>query len=226
MPRRAKGARLFWRDRSAEGFASFWEIRDGATRVSCGTDDRQRAEERLAAYIGEKYRPNWPLSSQDMTVSNCLVIYGKEHAIHLAAPQTIGYAMEALLNFWSNRKVSEVTASACREYAKSRVTRFGKPASPGTVRRELNVLQAAINYCLREGKLTSPARVLLPPQPSPKERWLTRQEAAWLLRAARNLNVTGKHLADFIRCGLYTGSRKTTILELHIATPRRSMAAT
>jgi integrase len=219
MPRRAKGARLFWRDRSAEGYASFWEIRDGATRISCGTDDRQRAEEKLAAYIGEKYRPNWPLSSKDMAVGDRLVIYGQEHAIHLAAPQTIGYAIDALDNFWWNRKVSEVTASTCREYAKSRVTRFGIPASPGTVRRELNVLQAAINYCHREGKLTSPARVLLPAQPSPKERWLTRQEAGWLLRAARNLNVTGKHLADFILHGLYTGSRKSTILSMHIDTP-------
>lgn len=219
MPRRAQGARLFWRDRSAGGYASFWEIRDRATRISCGTDDRQRAEERHAAYIAEKYQRNWSLSSQDMAVSDCLAIYGEEHAIHLAALQTIGYAMDALLDFSTNRKVSEVTASACIEYAKSRVTRFGKPASPGTVRRELNVLKAAINYCLTEGKPTSPARVLLPAQPSPKERWLTKQEAAWLLRAARNLNVTGNHLADLILHGLYTGSRKSTILSIHIDTP-------
>ncbi len=219
MPRKAKGARLFWRDRSAEGFASFWEIRDGGTRISCGTDDRQQAEEKLAAYIGEKYRPTWPVSSQGMTVTGCLIIYAEEHAIHLAAPQTVGYAMDALLNFWSDRKVSEVTTSTCRDYAKSRVTRFGKPASPGTVRRELNVLQAAINYCLREGKLTTTAKVLLPAQPSPKERWLTRQESAWLLRAARKLNVTGKHLADFVLHGLYTGSRKSTILAMHLDTP-------
>jgi integrase len=61
--------------------------------------------------------------------------------------------------------------------------------------------------------------VLLPPQPSPKERWLTRQEAAWLLRAARNLSITGKHLSDFVLHGLYTGSRKSTILSMHINTP-------
>jgi integrase len=151
-----------------------------------------------------------------MTIDACLIIYGNEHAIHVAAPQTIGYAFDPLLKFWSGRNVSEITSNTCRDYAKSRVTKFGKPASTGTVRRELNVLQAAINYCLREGKLTSSAKVLLPASPSPKERWLTRQEAAWLLRAARNLNVTGKHLADFILHGLYTGSRKSTILSMHI----------
>lgn len=218
MPRKTKGARLIWRNRSAEGFASFWEIRDGTTRISCGTDDRQQAEEKLAEYIGEKYRPTGPVSAQEMLVADCLVIYGEEHAPHVAAPWRLGYAIEALLPFWSSRKVSEITGNHCRAYGKSRITKRG-PASPGTIRRELNVLQAAVNYCLKEGKLTTPAQVSLPARPAGKERWLTRQEAAWLLRAARNLRLDGRHLADFILCGLYTGSRKTTILELHIDTP-------
>jgi len=59
---------------------------------------------------------------------------------------------------------------------------------------------------------------LLPDKPPPKERWLTRDEAARLLRAARSLRK-GRHLADFILCGLYTGSRKASILALHIDTP-------
>jgi integrase len=218
MPRKAKGARLFWRNRSAEGFASFWEIRDGSTRISCGTDDRQIAEERLAQYIGEKYRPTGPVSSQEMFIDDCLAIYGEEHAVHVAAPATIGYAIDALLRFWSGKHISVVSGNTCRAYAKSRMTKFGHPASPGTVRRELNVLQAAINYCFKEGKITSAAQVVLPAQPPAKERWLTRQEAAWLLKAARSLNVTGKHLADFILHGLYTGSRKATILTMHINT--------
>ncbi|MFC3085764.1 tyrosine-type recombinase/integrase [Tabrizicola soli] len=222
MPRKAKGARLFWRDRSAEGRDSFWEIRDGATRFSCGTVDRQQAEEKLARYIGEKYRSTGPVSAQDMYIDDCFVIYAEEHAMHVAAPATIGYAMGALLQFWSGRRVSEVSGSTCRAYAKSRTTKFGHPASPGTVRRELNVLQAAINYCFKEGKLTSAARVVLPAQPPAKERWLTRQEAAWLLKAARSLNVTGKHLTDFILHGLYTGSRKSTILAMRINAPSLS----
>jgi integrase len=218
MPRKPKGARLFWRDRSAEGFASFWEIRDGATRISCGTDDRQQAEEKLAQYIGEKYRPTGPVSSQEMLVADCLTIYGEEHAPHVAAPWRLGYAIEALVPFWGTRRVSEITGNSCRAYANSRTTKRG-PASPGTIRRELNVLQAAINYCFKEGKLTSTAKVSLPARPAPKERWLTRQEAAWLLRAARTLRLDGRHLADFILHGLYTGSRKATILAMHIDGP-------
>lgn len=154
-----------------------------------------------------------------MTIDACLIFYAEEHAVHVAAPERIGCAIEALAKFWSGRKVSEVTASTCRAYGKTRKTKFGTLASPGTIRRELNVLQAAINFCFREGRLTSPAQVALPPRPAPKERWLTRQEAAWLLKASRNLRIDGRHLADFILCGLYTGSRKTTILELHLDTP-------
>jgi hypothetical protein len=149
----------------------------------------------------------------------CLSIYGEEHAMHVAAPQTIGYAMDALLEFWGDRKVSAVTGAACRAYARARITKFGKPASPETIRRELNVLQVAINYCFKEEKLPSLAQVVLPASPPPKERWLTRQEAAWLIRGAKNLIADGRHLGDFIPHGLYTGSRKSTIVAMHIDTP-------
>ena len=50
----------------------------------------------------------------------------------------------------------------------------------GTVRRELGVLQAAINFAHKRGKLTHTVAVELPAAPPPKERWLTRDEAAKL----------------------------------------------
>ncbi len=48
------------------------------------------------------------------------------------------------------------------------------------------------------------------------------QEASWLLRGARSLNRDGRHLAYFILCGLYTGSRKATILGLQFNTTSSS----
>ncbi|MCU0895126.1 MAG: hypothetical protein MUD06_12555, partial [Rhodospirillales bacterium] len=83
----------------------------------------------------------------------------------------------------------------------------------------LAVLQAAVNYCHREGYLVSAPVVTLPPAPPPRQRWLTRQEAAWLLLGARALNANGRHLADFILHALYTGSRKQTILAMRLDTP-------
>lgn len=146
----------------------------------------------------------------------CLAIYAEEHAVNVADPVRIGFAIEALDRFWRGMNVADVKGETCRRYGKSRLSKTGEPISNGTIRRELNVLQAAINYCHGEGYLIHAPKVTLPAKPPSRERWLTRQEAAWLLRAARGLNRDGRHLADFILHGLYTGSRKETILAMHI----------
>lgn len=143
----------------------------------------------------------------------CLAIYAEEHAQTVAAPERIGYAIDALDRFWRDQPVSTVRGETCRRYMRER------GVSEGTVRRELGTLRAAINHCFKEGYLTSAPAVVLPPRPAPRERWLTRQEAAFMLRAARSLRIDGRHLAHFILCGLYTGSRKQTILSLHLNTP-------
>ena len=50
--------------------------------------------------------------------------------------------------------------------------------------------------------------MVLPDKPAPRERWLTRSEAARLLWAARDV----EHLRRFILLGLHTGSRAGAIL--------------
>ena len=211
MPRRAKGPRLHWRARK-DG-PSVWEIRDGSTRLSTGTDSRAEAEKQLSAYIDRKHRPSGPTGPDELSISTALAIYAEEHAAHVAAPERIGYAIDALDAFWKDLPVSAIRGETCRRYASQR------NRSDGTIRRELGALQAAINHCHREGYLTAAPKVTLPAKPDPRERWLTRQEAAWLLRGARALNKDGRHLQDFILHGLYTGSRKATILAMHIDVP-------
>ncbi len=144
-----------------------------------------------------------------------LAIYAEGHAPHVKDPARIGYAIDALDRFWGDLPVSAVRGETCRRYAKIR------DVSDGTVRRELTTLRAALNYCHEEGVLLSVPAVTMPERPPSRQRWLTRQEAARLIRAARSL-PRGKHLADFILCGLYTGSRKAAILGLHIDTPSLS----
>jgi integrase len=212
MPARPKGPRLYWRDR-ADG-EGVWEIRDtGGVRISTRTASRPEAEAQLAEYIARKWRPSGPAEPSHLSVSQALALYLEEHAPHVVAPERLIYAVEALDRFWTDLPVSAVKAETCRRYMAAR----GRAA--GTVRRELGTLQAALNHCHRAGYLTSAPLVTMPPKDPPRERWLTRREAAWLLRAARALRKDGRHLADFILCGLYTGSRKATILALRIDTP-------
>src|SRR5262249_57267435 len=85
--------------------------------------------------------------------------------------------------------------------------------SAGTVRRELGVLRAAINHAHRNGRITRPVVVDLPDRPEPKGRWLTRKEAADVIRAARTPQAR-LYLPQFILIGLYTGRRKEAILSL------------
>ena len=139
-----------------------------------------------------------------MSIDRALEIYGREHAPHVAAPRIIGFAIYALSPFWGALPVSAIKGETCRAYVRHRAK------APATAAREPSVLSAAVNYCMKEGYLTSTPRVTLPAAPVTKERWLTRHEAAKLLWAARRM----RHLRTFILIGLYTGTRSAAILGL------------
>ncbi len=142
-----------------------------------------------------------------MTVNDALGIYGEQHAPHVADPARIGYAIDALLPFWGELPLSAITKETCRRYGRVR------DRAPGTIRKELGTLQAAINYCVGEGYLINPPNVTLPDKPAPKDTWLTRDEAAQMLRVAWR-NADTMHIAKFILVGLYSGTRKTAILRM------------
>ena len=142
-----------------------------------------------------------------MTVDEVLDIYGREHAPTVKDPQRIGYAIGALLPILGSLTAGSITGAVCRRYGKAR------DKAPGTIRRELGVLQAGLNYCHAEGYLTAAPKVRLPAKPEPRDRWLPRDEAARLLRAAYR-NPKARHLARFILVALYTGTRSDAILRL------------
>jgi integrase len=197
MPRRALGPRLYL-DRRRKT----WAIRDGSTfvRTQCSEGDRPGAEKALAEYIANKYQPE---PSNDPLITDILTAYGREHAPHTRATATAAHTIGNLLKWWSDKKLSDVTARACRAYAATR------PKS--AARRDLETLRAAINYWHKEyGPLPSVPFVTLPDKEQPRDRWLTRKEAAKLLWAARRV----PHLYRFILIGLYTGSRAGSILAL------------
>lgn len=137
----------------------------------------------------------------------------------MADPIRQGNAIEALLPFWANLKASHIKGETCRRYAKTRVTTKGmpegqsRPVASSTIRRELNVLQAAVNYCHREGIIMAAPVVSLPEAPAPRERWLTRDEAARLIWTAYRGHKS-THIARFILIGLYSGTRKDAICRM------------
>jgi site-specific recombinase XerC len=205
MPNPAKGARLYLRKR--RGREASWVILDRGKEVATGCDEGngEQAEKALADYIARKYEiPNGPCHPDQMSIGRALEIYGNERAVDLAAPELVGFHIDALDPFWGDLPVSAIKGATCRAYVKSRTVK------PATSRRELETMGAAINYCHKEGYLTHVPRVTLPEKAKGKTRWLTRNEAARLLWAARHV----PHLRTFILIGIYTGTRSAAIFGL------------
>lgn len=207
MPRPTKGARLH---RRKDGKFS---ILDGKVERRTGTASREEAEAFLAEYIRQRGRTGGPVDASQISIGAALTTYLEEHAPHAADPERISYAVEALIPFWAELPVSAVTKNTCRRYSVTRKAKDGRPISPGTIRRELGALNAALRYCVGEGMILTAPTVHMPDKPQPKERWLTRSEAARFLWAARR----NRHLAYFIILGLYTGTRKEAALTLAFA---------
>ncbi len=134
----------------------------------------------------------------------------------------VRYSIQALAPFWADLTCDAVKGSTCRLYARERAkprkiettSKTGKTfsrvvtAGASTVRPELGVLQAALNHACEEGLLIHPISVSLPEEGVPRDRWLTRDEVARLLRCAE------PHVRRFILLSIYTGRRASAILEL------------
>lgn len=211
MPRRNSGSRLRYLNKR-QCWYIVWTERGRSRERSTGTADRRQAEIALAEFINVKTRNAGPRDPSQVLMTDVLADYALEHAPETASPWRIAAAVKPLVAFWEGRSVADVTRETCRAYARSRIGR-----SAGTIRRELGVLRAAINHSHREGRITRMVAVHLPDRPPARDRWLNRQEAAALLRAALREPRVRLYLPLFILLGLYTGARKEAILSLRWA---------
>lgn len=97
----------------------------------------------------------------------------------------------------------QITRDVCRKY---RDRRYALGRKPATVRKELEVVRAGLNFHKKGDK----AVFELPPPPRPKERFLTKDEARRLIHASRRFH----HVRAFIVLSLATGARQTAMLDL------------
>lgn len=196
LPRRSKGPRLWLDPRRKQ-----WVIRDGADfiRTGCAASKTELAEKLLAKHIARKYEPS---KSPIPPIADILLVYDKEVVPKLKS-RSAKYHVSNLSEWWGDKTLADVTSANCRAYAATRTQSAG--------RHDLEVLSAAIKYWHREkSPLAIIPHVMLPPRNEPRDRWLTRSEAARLLWAARRT----EHLKRFIMVGLYTGSRSGVIRTL------------
>jgi len=216
MSRRAKGPRLWLRPARHDAAGqltheSAWFILDGNRQRSTGfgAGEIAQAEKALADYLSDKHTSQVTKGRRDpdaILIADVLTLYVRDKIADHARPDQTAYRIGYLKAFWGGRKLSEVTGATCREYARQRSTQ-------ANARRELEDLRAAIMHHRREGLHDKIVSVVMPPRSLPRERWLTREEAArfvikaWRYRDRLNFRRTRKHIAKFALVALYTGSR-------------------
>jgi len=235
MPRSRKGPRLWKRPARRRGrkivATAVWIIKDGGRHIATGCvakpGDRSpppEAEKALADHIAAKYRPSGAKRHIDeIDVADVLSIYFVATQERQASTDKFGARIIRLNNFFGGRMLGEINSELCSEYARSRYNRGG-------ARRDLEDLRAAIRHHAKENLHDGMVHVTLPEKGLPRERWLTRSEAAkliWTCLRTREVQLIhrGKlkgrrtasqkrpliHLARFILLGLYTGTRAGAI---------------
>jgi integrase len=146
-------------------------------------------------------------------VADVLAIYAADVAPKHSRPRETAGRISRLLDWWGDKRLSDVTGATCRAYADYR-------ACTGA-RRELEDLRAAIVYHRKEGLCREVVEVVLPPKSESRERWITRSEAARLVWTAWRHREVQKgvetdrrpwqHVARFILVALKTGTRAGAI---------------
>lgn len=210
MPRANRGAHLKW-VKSRQTFYICWFEAGQIRKRSTGTADRSEAEILLGEFIANRIAiaDGGPKDPKFVLITDVLAYYLQKHAPSIASPKRAAHAVEKLTPYWHQFNVAQISKQTCHSYFTFR----GK--SPGTVRRELGVLRAAINYAHDSGIITRVPKVWLPKAPPGRDRWLTRSEAARLLWAAKSGRAdVRQYLPLFIILALYTGARKEAILSL------------
>jgi len=230
MPRESRGPRLWLRKERRKGSRllqrAAWLIIDDGKHIAtgCFAGENQQAQECLAAHIAAKYSPDRRLKDiEEIDVADVLSVYDEDCRERQANKAKFDERIGRLAAWWGGLMLSDVNGVNCRAYTKER-------GSDGGARRDLEDLRAAINHHSKEGFHRGIVRVVLPEKGLPRERWLTRDEAAallwgcWRYRETQTIHV-GKfkgqkvetekrplrHLARFILIGLYTGTRAAAI---------------
>lgn len=138
-------------------------------------------------------------------MASAMTDYLERHAARLPSRVQAEIAGKLLLAHFGGKPVSGVTLQTQDDY----IAKRRKDVGDETIARELSVLRAALNRAKMYGRIDNVPRIVSLRRAPARERFLTRKEAARLLRACGEL-----HLRNFVRLALYTGARRGAILDL------------
>lgn len=183
-----------------------WFENGHSRRCSTRARSRDAAEAFLAAFrLAQHERPTF-----DPTLAAILDWYADTRGKELARLDSAELAIRHLKAFFGSTLVADVSIEVQEQY---HAHRRGQGVGDETVRRELSVLSAAAGRAVKRKKLSAAPPMHSIPKAPARERWLTRNEAAKLLRSMRS-ERRARHLVLFTRLALYTGARSGAVLDL------------
>lgn len=192
-------------------YVEWWDAGE-RRRLSTGTADPKRAQQALADFQHEQ-----AASPSHQTVRDALDRYLKNRRSKVEAVERMEQCAAAISAGLGGLRIEQVNQTQWDRYSAQRVTKPGhnardhvaRPVSTGTLRREFNVLRAALRQAWKDGHLIKPPPLEPPQDSAPRDRYLTKEEARRLL----NATVT-PHVRAFLAIALFTGARKGSILSL------------
>src|SRR5262245_46982778 len=110
MPRKKLPPRLYF-DRTRHE----WVVRDGQGfhRTGCAETDIAETEAKHTQYLRKKWKPE---SGPDPLIADVLNVYAQEHLSQGKHANNL-YCVSSLARWWGHKRLSDVSARSCREYA-------------------------------------------------------------------------------------------------------------
>ncbi len=203
---------LYKQSGSTHWYASYTDAQGQRRRRSTGTDNRREAEAILAQWKTEAHQQRTWGVEPNHTLHSLILAYIDAHPDKRTLERD-GFSVKHLYRLLGDGCILN-TLSPGRVHGYS-LTRRSEGAAPATVNREIGLLSAALNWARRTlgWKVENVAEAQRMPVPPGRDRWLTQDEAAHLLVAARQ-EPKAAHLPDFILLALHTGMRTGEILQM------------
>lgn len=167
---------------------------------------------RAALLADQGDAPTGPDPRQGRTFDQLLLAYLGEVTPTKASAESDRYAAKHLQPAFTGQALASIGVAEVRAYIKSRQL---AGTAPGTLNKEIGLMSAAINWARRELEwdIANPWASRRQQEPPGRTRWLSSDEAARLIAAARQGRAQA-HLPAFIVLSLHCGLRRGEVLGL------------
>lgn len=184
------------------GYCVYW--REGGKRKRYQLEARTRAEAEPEA-IDVYRRETLGQRRERSTVSDIWEAY-REDLGEKPTAKTMGYTGKAVLEHFGSFRPDQISTALCRAYV---VKREAAGKSQGTIHTELGHLRSAMRFAVKERIIDRAPEIERPAKPTPKERYLEKEEVSALINSA-----SSPHIALAIHLLFATAGRVGAILDL------------